>query len=101
MTKPPVIAVPNQLEWDDVTALWLRKVPTPRWPGLVGEAAERLATEGGRSFTLWLHPWVIGQPHRIRYLSDAIARLLAIPRIWYANAAEIAEAARRSWNSRA
>ena len=90
-TAPPLVAIPNQMEWDDVTALWLRKVPNPRYPGLVGEAAEALAAEGGRSFMLSLHPWVIGQPHRIRYLREALERLGRVEGVWSATASEIAD----------
>lgn len=98
-TEPPLVAVPNQIEWDDVHALWLRKIPTPRWPELVGAAAERLAAEGGRSFVLSLHPWVIGQPHRIRYLRAALGRLTRIEGLWPATAGEVAEHARASWQA--
>jgi peptidoglycan/xylan/chitin deacetylase (PgdA/CDA1 family) len=96
-TTPPLVAVPNQIEWDDVHALWLRKIATPRWPGLVEAAAERLAAEGGRSFVLSLHPWVIGQAHRIRYLREALDRLVRIEGLWPATAGEVAARARASW----
>ncbi len=89
-TEPPLVSVPNQMEWDDVTALWLRRVPTPRYPDLIGEAAAGLAAEGGRSFVLSLHPWVIGQPHRIAYLRAALDRLTALEGLWPAHAGEIA-----------
>lgn len=94
-TSPPLVSIPNQMEWDDVTALWLRKVPNPRYPDLVGEAAEALAGEGGRSFMLPLHPWVIGQPHRMRYLREALDRLGAVENTWSATASEIADHCRR------
>jgi len=96
-TTPPLVSIPNQMEWDDVTALWLRKVPTPRYPDLVGEAAEALAAEGGRSFMLSLHPWVIGQPQRMRYLRAALDRLCAVENTWSATASEIADHCRRTW----
>ncbi len=96
-TDPPLVAIPNQMEWDDVTALWLRKVPTPRYPDLVGEAAEALAAEGGRSFLLSLHPWVIGQPHRIRYLRAALDRLCAVEGLWPATVGDIADHCRATW----
>jgi len=89
-TTPPIVSIPNQMEWDDVTALWLRKVPNARYPGLVGEAAEALADEGGRSFVLSLHPWVIGQPHRIKHLKAALERLSRLDGVWFATAGEIA-----------
>ena len=98
-TSPPLVSIPNQMEWDDVTALWLRKVPNPRYPDLVGEAAEALAAEGGRSFLLSLHPWVIGQPHRIRYLRTALDRLCAVENTWSATAGEIADHCRRIWQA--
>lgn len=97
-TEPPLVSIPNQMEWDDVTALWLRKVPTPRYPDLVGEAAEALAAEGGRSFVLSLHPWVIGQPHRVKYLRAALERLVAVEGLWCATAGEIAGHCRMSWD---
>jgi peptidoglycan/xylan/chitin deacetylase (PgdA/CDA1 family) len=98
-TTPPLVSIPNQMEWDDVTALWLRKVPNPRYPDLVGEAAESLAAEGGRSFMLSLHPWVIGQPHRMRYLRAALDRLGAVENIWSATASEIADHCHQLWNA--
>jgi peptidoglycan/xylan/chitin deacetylase (PgdA/CDA1 family) len=96
-TTPPLVSIPNQMEWDDVTALWLRKVPNDRYPALVGEAAEALAAEGGRSFVLSLHPWVIGQPHRIRYLRTALERVTAIDGLWKATAGEVAAHVRGLW----
>jgi hypothetical protein len=63
----------------------------------VGEAAETLAAEGGRSFVLSLHPWVIGQPRRVRYLRAALDRLAAGEGTWPATAGEIAAACRAQW----
>ena len=99
LTSPSLVSIPNQMEWDDVTALWLRKVPNPRYPGLVGDAATALAAEGGRSFLLSLHPWVIGQPHRIRYLRAALDRLCAIDGIWSATPSQIADHCRAAWGA--
>ena len=92
-TDPGLIAIPNQMEWDDVNALWLRHVPNPRYPGLVGEAFQALHTEGaesGRLFGLSLHPWVIGQPHRNRYLSEALENICALGEVWQTTAGETA-----------
>jgi len=99
-TKPPILSIPNQMEWDDVTALWLRKVPNDRYPDLVNEAAISLAKEGGRSFVLSLHPWVIGQPHRIRYLKMALQNLTNIDGIWKATAGEVSNHLRHLWGWR-
>ena len=40
----------------------------------VGEALELLHQEGGQVFNLSIHPWVMGVPHRIKYLDEALRR---------------------------
>lgn len=92
-TRPPLVALPNQVEWDDVQLFWLRRVETWRYPALVGEAFETLHAEGagsGRSFGVSLHPWLFGMAHRIRYLDEALKRITAADAVWQASAGEIA-----------
>ena len=92
-TDPGLVAIPNQMEWDDVNALWLRHIPNPRYPELVGEAFRTLHAEGaasGRLFGLSLHPWVIEQPHRIRYLAQALDGISGMDGVWQTTAGEIA-----------
>jgi peptidoglycan/xylan/chitin deacetylase (PgdA/CDA1 family) len=74
-----LLAMPPPGEWDDVQTLVLRRVPVPRWPGLVRDAVERLVAEprGGRVLGLGIHPWVMGAPHRIRYLAESLEWLAA------------------------
>jgi allantoinase len=93
-TTPSLISIPNHMEWDDVHALWLRRIPNPRYPELAGEAFRALHDEGadsGRLFGLSLHPWVIGQPHRIRYLEQALADICQIEGVWQTTTGEIAK----------
>jgi peptidoglycan/xylan/chitin deacetylase (PgdA/CDA1 family) len=94
-TVPPIVSVPVQADLDDVQLLWHRRVATPAYPGLVAEAAGVLADEAaaggeGRSLVLGLHPWLIGMPHRIRYLHAALSRLAALPGLWHAPLGQIA-----------
>jgi allantoinase len=92
-TDPSLISIPNQMEWDDVQALWLRHVPNPRYPDLVGEAFSTLHEDGaksGRVFGLSLHPWVIGQPQRIKYLAQALDRIAQFDQVWRCTAGDIA-----------
>ncbi len=91
---PPLIAIPNQVEWDDVQLFWLRRVDSWRYPALVGEAIEVLDKEGehsGRSFGLSLHSWLFGMAHRIRYLEEALGRVTAHRALWQARTSEIAD----------
>jgi hypothetical protein len=38
---------------------------------------------------LSLHPWIIGVPHRIAVLEEALARIMAHAGVWSATGAEI------------
>lgn len=69
-----LLALPPPGEWDDVQTLWLRRVPVTRWPGLVRDALDRLLAEsrGGRVLGLGVHPWMLGAPHRVRYLRESL-----------------------------
>ncbi|WP_421996727.1 polysaccharide deacetylase family protein [Reyranella sp.] len=87
----PFVSLPNQPEWDDVQQLWLRRIPTPRYPDIVGEAFERLHHEGGQVFNLSIHPWVMGVPHRIKYLDEALRRIERFGNVWHATPGEVAK----------
>jgi peptidoglycan/xylan/chitin deacetylase (PgdA/CDA1 family) len=45
--------------------------------------------EGGRIMAMTLHPWVIGQPHRIGALEQALRRIAAGAGVWSASAEDI------------
>ena len=85
------VSMPNQPEWDDVQQLWLRRIPTTRYPDLVGEAFELLHHEGGQVFSLSIHPWLMGMAHRIKYLDEALRRIERFGNVWHATPAEIAK----------
>ena len=87
----PLIALPAQPEWDDVQLLWLRRIAMRRYPDIVDEAFDTLHSEGGRVFCLGLHPWMIGQAHRVKYLRSALERICARPQVWQATAGEIVD----------
>ena len=86
----PFVSMPNQPEWDDVQQLLLRRIPTPRYPDMVGEAFELLHQEGGQVFNLSVHPWLMGMPHRIKYLDEALRRIERFGNVWQATPGEIA-----------
>lgn len=87
-----LVAVPAQPDWDDVQTLWLRRVPLQRFAALVGDALARLLEEpdGGRVLGIGIHPWMIGAPHRIRYLGEALQQVTARPGVLAATAGQIA-----------
>jgi allantoinase len=89
-----LVALPPQPEWNDLECMWLRRVTPPVWSANVVEAFQVLHAEGGNVFNLTLNPWITGQAHRIRYLRDALHRILGKPHIWRTTTDELAEAAR-------
>ena len=89
----PLLSIPYQAEWDDVQLLWHRRVLSPRYPVIIGEAFDRLHREGrqsGRFFGLHIHPWLFGMPHRTRYLDEALARITGRDGVWNATAGSVA-----------
>jgi peptidoglycan/xylan/chitin deacetylase (PgdA/CDA1 family) len=49
-------------------------------------------THGGRVFTLTIHPWMSGQPHRIMALKKALSHVMGTDGVWSATASEIIDA---------
>ncbi len=47
---------------------------------------------GGRVLAISLHPWVIGQPYRIKSLARALAHVMGHDGVWSATGAEILDA---------
>src|SRR5580704_15205022 len=89
-----LVALPPQPEWNDLECMWLRRVSPPVWQANIVEAFEVLHAEGGNVFSLTLHPWIAGQAHRIRYLRDALHRVLGKPQTWRTTTDALAAAAR-------
>ena len=66
------------------------------WADQVRDAGDLLLeeaqTQGGRILSLSLHPWVLGQPHRIKHLEAVLEYLTAKEAVWSAGAGEILKA---------
>ncbi len=67
------------------------------WAGQVIDAFELLLAEAreskaGRLLTLSLHPWVMGQPHRIKHLEVVLDHISASAEVWQAAPGQILDA---------
>jgi len=96
--KGELFALPVMLELDDINALWGRHVAIDRYGELLIESFDTLHRDGaqnGRLLVLNLHPWIIGQPFRIRYLDRALAHMTRRQGVWAATGSEIID-----WYSR-
>jgi allantoinase len=91
---PPrrVLSLPAAVDLDDEVAMRLRSIPVDRWAKMVTDAATRLLADGaesGRLLVLPLHPYVVGQPFRIRHLERALATIAGSEAVWLATADEV------------
>jgi allantoinase len=72
----------------------LRSLSVQQWAVMVERAAERLRLEGvdsGRLLLLALHPYVVGQPFRIRALERVLERLASADGVRFATADDVCE----------
>ena len=47
--------------------------------------------ESGRVMCIALHPFLIGQPHRVKYLDDILGYIMSHDGVWQTTADEIAD----------
>lgn len=87
---PGMVTVPYCLETNDIM-LFLGKATTgPQYEQIIMDGFEVLLAEGGHVMALALHPMVIGQPFRSKYLARIVERIAGHPEVWVTTASEIA-----------
>ena len=89
-----LISLPVMLEFDDLNALWDRRVTIDKYAGLLKEGFDAMYRDGaqnGRSLVVNLHPWLIGQPFRIGSLDDALGYMMSRQGVWAATGSEIVD----------
>ena len=92
-------AMPHPIDIDDHTILVqnhhseddFRDALIDQFNWLYREAGQA----GGRVMAISLHPWIIGQPYRIRALEEALDHMLRHAGVWSATGAEILDAWKR------
>lgn len=89
----PLYAMPLTHERSDATMLASYQQSTSEYESQQLAAFRRLHEEagehGGRIFSLAVHPWIIGQPHRIRSLERVLAEIMRTNAVWCATGDEI------------
>ncbi|NDL55820.1 polysaccharide deacetylase family protein [Phytoactinopolyspora mesophila] len=92
LNVPGMISVPYTVELNDLL-LFGNGTTGPEFVQIVKDQYEQLHTDAehsGRVMALALHPFVIGQPFRHKYLDQALAYLVAQPDVWLTTSDEIA-----------
>ncbi|MEY3486570.1 MAG: hypothetical protein RL075_575 [Pseudomonadota bacterium] len=92
----PIHAMPHPIDIDDHTILVQNHHTEDDFRDQLCDQFDLLykesATAGGRIMAISLHPWVIGQPYRIRALEEALAHIMRHPGVWAATGSEILDA---------
>jgi len=89
---PGMLSIPYTVELNDL-GLFLRGATGPDFLQMVKDQYDVLradAEDSGRVMPLALHPFVIGQPFRAKYLDLALEYLAAQPDVWLTTTDEIA-----------
>ncbi|MYC53486.1 MAG: polysaccharide deacetylase family protein [Gammaproteobacteria bacterium] len=92
-----IVALPLSLELDDQFLIGASLHSEWEYATQVKDAcdylvAEAAATGRGRLLALSVHPWLLGQPHRIGAFESVLEHLAATRGVWSASASEIVAA---------
>lgn len=86
-------AMPLSTELEDYKVILNNQHSAESWAEQVCDACDFLSTEakneGGRILSLNIHPWVLGQPHRIKYLEKVLDYVSSKQEVWSAHAGDI------------
>lgn len=88
-----VMSVPYSLELNDVVFFTMKGYTGPDFELMVRDQLDQLLADepGGRVMALALHPFVIGQAFRAKYLDRALEYVCNHPDVWVATSDEIAQ----------
>ena len=93
--QPPLVSIPYSGEINDAASIVRRNIESEEFGRMIRRQFQVLYEEGretGKVMCIALHPWIIGQPHRIGPLVDALDFIAAHAGVWFATGSEIIEA---------
>ena len=90
-----LVSIPYSYEINDSPFLYTRNGTIDQFVAAIKRQFDTLYAEGaqsGRVMAICLHPYLIGVPHRIRGLDDALGYIAAHEGVWFATGEEIVRA---------
>lgn len=94
LNVPGMLSVPYSVELNDLGVFMLKNFTGPDFVQMVKDQLDQLyadSADSGRVMALALHPFVIGQPFRHKYLDQALEYVANHPGVWLTTSDEIAE----------
>ena len=87
-----LFSLPVHVEVEDLFTQWNRGVSIMHYSQMIRDTFDGLYADGaetGRTLVLSLHPWLIGQPFRSKYLDMALAHISRPAGVWKATGKQI------------
>ncbi|WP_030562360.1 polysaccharide deacetylase family protein [Streptomyces aureocirculatus] len=96
LNVPGMLSVPYSVELNDISLFVSKDTTGPDFVRMLKDQVDQLAAEAeaddsGRVLPLALHPFVIGQAFRAKYLDQALEYVVNHPGVWVTTSDEIAE----------
>jgi allantoinase len=94
LAVPGVLSVPYTVELNDLGLFGFKGFTGPEFLQMFTDHLDQLvedSADSGRVMALALHPFVIGQPSRAKYLRQALDYATRHPEVWVTTSDEIAE----------
>ncbi|MCE4942051.1 MULTISPECIES: polysaccharide deacetylase family protein [Streptomyces] len=94
LNVPGMLSVPYSIEVNDISLFVGKSLSGPDFVQIVKDQLDQLhedAAGSGRVMSLVLHPFVINQPFRHKYLDQALEHVAQHPGVWLTTSDEIAE----------
>jgi peptidoglycan/xylan/chitin deacetylase (PgdA/CDA1 family) len=94
LSVPGMMSVPYSIELNDVTLFGSKSCTGPDFLQTVVDQLDQLyadSADSGRVMALCLHPFIINQPFRHKYLDQALEYVAGHEGVWLATSDEIAE----------
>jgi allantoinase len=90
----PILAVPYPQEINDIPMIVARKIEGAAFAQMIVDHFDEMLEQSAHEplvMGVALHPYIVGQPHRLRHLRRALAHIAALrERIWMTTAGAIA-----------
>lgn len=94
LNVPGMISIPYAVELNDITLFIGRNLRGDEYVELLTDHLHQLLDDGrhsGRVMALAIHPFIVNQPFRHRYLAAALERIRSTPGVWVTTADAIAD----------
>jgi allantoinase len=88
----PLVTLPYTVELNDIPTMIVQHHESPYWATRCKDALDRLHMEGeerAKIMAIAIHPYISGQPHRIKYLEEVYAYARNLGGILFWNGEEI------------